>query len=91
MVKIWKTKGDAFYQSDFAIDAFDKATGYSVNEKIEDFSLPILEGFAKTIQCLAFQLSSIIQPSIKIAFGDVWRCIRLIPLVKPLAQASDLI
>jgi len=54
MVKVWKAKGNAFYQSDFTIDAFNKATGYSMDEKTEDFGLPILQRFAEAFQGFGF-------------------------------------
>ncbi len=62
MLEVGKAKGNPFEQSDFAIHSFDKATGDAVREKVEDFSLPICQGFTECVQVREPQCFGILDP-----------------------------
>ena len=84
-MEVGKAKGDAFYQADFAIDTFNKTTGYSMDEKTDDFGFPVLQCIAETIQCFDFQLGCILQPLFKGLCSGFRIGICFIPIVKPLS------
>ena len=55
MVEVGEAKSYTFYQADFAVHAFDKATGYSMDEKTDNFRFPISQGIAEAIHSCRIQ------------------------------------